>query len=90
MGDDSPAARFAIEPADRIPRTTKFEGTDTLKVFTFQVYFCADVVIQSGLCEYRRAVGMTGQAVSSIFDVIEGGQFHQAVSIGVWLNSAQV
>ena len=33
---------------------------------------------------------LTGQAVSSVFDVIEGGQFHQAVSNGVWLNSAKV
>ncbi|MCP4924485.1 MAG: hypothetical protein GY916_00900, partial [Gammaproteobacteria bacterium] len=48
------------------------------------------VVIQAGLREYRRAAGMTGQPVSSVFDVIEGGQFHQAVSNGVWLNSAQV
>jgi hypothetical protein len=90
VGDDSTVAGFPVESAHRIPRTTELEGTDTLKVFTFQVYFCADVVIQAGLREYRRAAGMTGQAVSSIFDVIEGRQFHEAVSNGVWLNSAQV
>ena len=90
VGDDSTVARFVIELAHCIPRATKFEGPDTLKVFTFQMYFSADVVIQAGLREHRRAVGMTGQAVSGVLDVIEGRQFHQAVSNGVWPSSAQV
>jgi hypothetical protein len=66
----------------RVPRTTKLECTDALKVFTFQVNFSTDFVIQAGLYQHWRPAGMTGQTVSGAPDIIKRGQFHQAVSTG--------